>query len=407
MNPSIKPDKVMKKMTIIDNTLREGEQTPGVAFTIDEKLEVVRALSGAGVTLFDAAFPESSEQERKFVKVALSEVPEARIGASCRLLAGSMENAVKCGAKELFVIVPVSDLHLEKRLKISRAGQLGFLKTELAAFGGGADVNIVLEDAFRGDADFVIECMARACDYGAARIFLADTVGMVHPLVSAGLVRRARETVPAAVEIGTHYHNDLGLALANTLFSVEAGATCLTAAVNGLGERAGNTDIAQLCAAATLLSEFGHSVDMTKLRRISALVESKTGILVSQTAPITGYNAFRHTSGIHVHGMLEDPRTYEAVDPVMFNTSSELVLGKHSGRRHVRSLMASAGINGKFSEEALLAEIKDASHHPGKKKAAAELLDLYSAFNERNLGLSEAGFLELVKEKNCSPKDET
>ena len=382
----------------MDNTLREGEQTPGVAFGVDDKLEVLARLLDAGVTSFDAAFPESGEDERAFVRQA-SELLDSGLGVTCRLRRQAIEDAIDLGATDLFVVVPVSDVHLEKRLCITRSDLLDRVDHELTGLAGDlaghAALDVVLEDAFRADTGFLREALLRSVDVGARRIFLSDTVGVVLPDQVARLVADVRSLLPPHVEIGTHFHNDFGLAVASSLAAIGAGATAPTAAVNGLGERAGNTNLAELCAALRLLLGRECSVRLDHLPGLSKLLMGMTGILVSQTAPIVGHNAFRHTSGMHVHGLLRDTDTYEAIDPARFGAASGLVLGKHSGRAHVEHVLDGEPLEaGPLAD--LLVEIKRLSVARAHDGRPAQLLAAFEQFNAEALGIGPEEVLELL-----------
>lgn len=363
---------------------------------MEMKLAILERLVDAGIELFDAAFPESSPDEAAFLAEAVKRFPAARLGASCRLIRGALMAAVATGANELFAVVPVSDVHLEKRLGIDRPRMLERLVAELDGIRRHASLNVVLEDAFRADPVFVAQCAALSAGLGARRVFLSDTVGVVLPWKVKSLVRSVRDAIPREVDLGSHFHDDFGLGLANSLAAVEAGATHPTAAVNGLGERAGNTDLAQLAAAISLLMGRECGVRLDRLRPLSDFVMRISGILVSQRSPITGYNAFRHTSGVHVHGMLADRHTYEGFDPEVLGAKRELVLGKHSGRRHIRHLLGGSDDLSPELVERVLKAVKQASRATSGNWAEA-LYEVFRRFNEECLGFSEDEFQALVE----------
>jgi isopropylmalate/homocitrate/citramalate synthase len=208
------------------------------------------------------------------------------------------------------------------------------------------------------------------------------------------VVGRVRAALGEGVEVGTHFHNDFGLALANTLVALEAGATCPTAAVNGLGERAGNTDLAQLAAATACLLRLSHGVDLGKLRELSREVERRTGILVGQNAAVVGHNAFTHTSGIHVHGMLRDASTYEPIDPALFGACARLALGKHSGRNHIRHLLGGDAGGSEARVGAVLAAVKRMAVSRSRKEAALRLAEEFERFNREVLTLETREVLD-------------
>jgi isopropylmalate/homocitrate/citramalate synthase len=384
-------------ITLVDNTLREGEQTPGVALSVRDKMELAAALVESGINFLDGALPESFADEKEFLRLASREFPDLRLGASTRLIRDSILRARDNGAGEVFVIVPISDVHLEKRLKIDRNTLLERMETQLASVATQVSINIALEDAFRASPEFLIRTVQKARELGAARVFLSDTVGMVAPWQVEPVVRAVSMTAGGDLGIGTHFHNDMGLALANTLAAIRAGATFPTAALNGLGERAGNTDIMHLAATVRFLLDEDPQVDLPTLRKAAALAMKKTGILVAQNTPITGHNAFRHTSGMHVHGWLEDRETYEGIAPKEVGAQAQLVLGKHSGRAHLRHLLGAAGKLPEDQLDTLLRQVKRLCVGEGKEERIAGIIDNFQQFNNEVLGICETQFEQLVK----------
>jgi isopropylmalate/homocitrate/citramalate synthase len=386
-------------ITIVDNTLREGEQTPGVAFSVEDKLAILEALCQAGIGFFDASFPEAFPQEAEFIARARERFPNLRLGATCRLGRQGLLEAERLGANELFVVVPASDIQLSLRLKMSRSELLCALPGAVGDMAHRIPLNVVLEDAFRADETFLFELLKAGCDLGASRFFLADTVGIMLPGRVGELVGAVRAFLPDAFGVGTHFHDDFGLALANTLAGIKAGALFPTAAVNGLGERAGNTDLARLAAAAALLLKRETGVALGQLRAASGLVMKLSGILVGQNSAVTGYNAFRHTSGIHTHGLLLDRKTYEGVDPAHFGARSELVLGKLSGRAHVRHLLEERGVTDDATAQKVLARVKRTANSARTRAAREELLRTFNAFNEMWLGMRDDELRKLLEEE--------
>lgn len=320
---------------VVDCTLREGEQTAGVWFSIDEKLAVVDALAALGIRLLDAGMPGVSEDERIFLRAATGRT-SARIGASVRALTTACQLAVDTGCDEVFIICPVSVLHRESRLKLSEAGLLkritDCVKTVVA---GGRTCNVVAEDASRATPEGLRTAMTAAMDAGADRLFLCDTVGQWTPSSAADAFRDVAEWFPG-VPLGAHCHNDLGMATANTVAAVEVGCTWPTVTVNGVGERAGNAELFQV--AATVERLLGHTtgLNLAHATAISRQVELLTGFVVPQHQPLVGWNAFRHESGIHVDGMLKEPTTYASVEPEVVGREHAYVVGKHSGRALLR-----------------------------------------------------------------------
>ncbi len=389
------------KITIIDSTLREGEQTPGVAFTAEEKVEIVRLLADAGVTHFDAATAESSDEDAHFIAMAMDQVPDVKLGVSCRLRPSALRLAAATGAADLFVIVPTSDIHLEKRLRMSQSDLLEELTGAIADRPDPCPrINIALEDAFRTTPYFILQCIEKALEAGATRFFVSDTVGTTTPRGVRRMVRTVMSEFRDRIELGTHFHNDFGLATANTLAALEEGATLPTASVNGLGERAGIADLAQVAASARKLLGATHTVRLDRMRAVSTQLARLTGITVSQNSPITGHNAFQHTSGIHVHGMLIDPATYEALDGQCFGAKTELILGKQSGRHHLRHLLDEAGLEAPDDlVEALLQQVKAEAANPRRREALRAFSDRFDDLNKRVLPVDWSLLLEWLKRR--------
>ena len=214
------------------------------------------------------------------------------------------------------------------------------------------------------------------------------------------MVRTVMGEFHERIVLGTHFHNDFGLATANTLAALEEGATLPTASVNGLGERAGIADLAQVAAAAKKLLAATHTVRLDRVRALSTHLARLTGIVVSQNAPVTGHNAFRHTSGIHVHGMLTDPSTYEALDGKCFGTNTELILGKHSGRHHLRHLLDESGLDAPEElVEDLLQQVKAEAADPRRREALRAFADRYDDLNRRVLPVDWSLLLEWLKRR--------
>ncbi len=331
-----------ERLFVVDCTLREGDQTPGVAMRPDAKLRIAHLLDRAGVSLADAGMPEIGSEERAFLRDASRGCSSMVVGGSVRCLPRSVELALGCELRAVFVICPISRRHLEGRIGASLDRLLGDLErcAELVS-GAGASLEVVAEDATRADPDQLRALASAAADLGAARVYLADTVGCRTPGQIATLVTDLSEVV--TVPLGIHCHDDFGLGTANTLAAIEAGVRWPTATVNGIGERAGNASLEAVVCAAERLLEIDSGVDPTLLPELSRVVASASGMPVAWQAPIVGRNAFRHESGIHVDGVLKDPTSYEAYPPEWVGRGRSLVLGRHSGRAHLRALLAEMG----------------------------------------------------------------
>ncbi|MGQ0840058.1 LeuA family protein [Actinokineospora sp.] len=327
---------------VIDCTLRDGEQTPGVWFTVEEKVTLARLLSDAGILVLDAGFPASSGADIEAMQAMRHSGLRASIGATARPLRHDIAAAAKAQADEVFLFMPTSDLRLRETLGITRDRAAGIMRSGVdEALGEGMGVNIVFEDATRADPEHMVRLVDEVCLPGmVSRLILADSVGCAHPTSMRALVRTLAERLDPGIDICTHAHNDYGLATANTLAAIEAGARAMTCTVNGIGERAGNADLAECLASLTHLHGVEHGVDPTALPELSRYVERISGIHMSATKPVTGFNVYRHESGIHVDSMLKNVRSYEVLPPSWVGTERAYVLGKHSGTSLIRHLLA-------------------------------------------------------------------
>jgi len=322
-------------LQLVDCTLREGEQTAGVWFSIEEKLELVQTLADIGVYLLDAGMPAVSAAEREFLSLATGRTA-ARIGASVRAREDECQLAIDCGCDEIFIICPVSPLHRESRLGLSEASLLRRVMTIVRQVtSAGRTCNLVAEDASRTSFEVLHRVIRVATDAGADRLFLCDTVGAWTPSKAAESVAWVGDMFPG-LPVGVHCHNDYGMATANTVAAMEAGCMWPTATVNGVGERAGNASLIEVAAAAKSLLQLSTRLDFSRAAELSRRVEQLTGFVVPQHQPIVGYNAFRHESGIHVDGLLKEPDTYQSVSPKLVGREHSYVVGKHSGRALLR-----------------------------------------------------------------------
>lgn len=326
---------------VIDCTLRDGEQTPGVWFTVAEKVALAEMLSAAGVGVLDAGFPAASPADIEALQGMRQLGLRASIGATARPLRDDIAAARKAEADEVFLFMPTSDLRLKETLGITRDQAARLLRAGAEdVLAEGMGLNIVFEDATRADPEHMIRLIDQVCLPGmVSRLVLADSVGCALPGTMALLVRTLVRQLDPAIAVCSHAHNDFGLAAANTLAAVEAGASAITCTVNGIGERAGNADLAECVAALTHLHGLHHTVDPMALPELSRFVERISGIHMSATKPVTGFNVYRHESGIHVDSMIKDVRSYEVLPPSWIGRERSYVLGKHSGTSLIEHLL--------------------------------------------------------------------
>jgi len=350
--------KLPSRIRIFDTTLRDGEQTAGVSLTSDDKLEIAKALDGLGVDAIEAGFPISSEEERNAIRRIASEGMRAEVCGLARTLEKDIDAAVECGVGSVHTFIGTSDLHLNYKLKKSRQEAL---ETAVRAVehvkSRGLICEFSCEDATRTSLDYMTSVCKAVEDSDADRINIADTVGVMVPESTYYLVSKLKEEIK--IPISVHCHNDFGLAVANTLAGVAAGAEQVHVTVNGLGERAGNASLEQTVMGLKALYDAPVRIDVGRLTRVSALVERLTKIYLPPNYPIVGRNAFAHESGIHVHGVLSKAATYEPITPEMVGQRRKIVLGKHSGAHAVSQSLAELGINvSKEQLSAVVAKIK-------------------------------------------------
>ena len=333
-----------ESVEIIDCTLRDGEQAAGVWFTSDEKIKLARLLDAAGVSVLDAGFPAASGEEVEVLQALRQCRLDARIAATARATISDIAACKRAQAEEVFMFLATSDIRL-RTLGLDRQGvarQLRVGAEEIAGLGMG--VNIVAEDAYRTDPTWLVELLNGLHDIPIARFILADTVGAAFPQSIEHAVSVLRDHINPEIAIAMHCHNDFGMAVANTLSGVLGGARSITCTVNGIGERAGNADLSECVAALTHIFGIQHRINPACLAVVSDAVERASGIHMSALKPVTGYNVYSHESGVHVHGLLNDPRTYEFLPAAWTGRRSRIVLGKHSGVSSVAHIMRERGL---------------------------------------------------------------
>jgi 2-isopropylmalate synthase len=343
----------VRRIKIFDTTLRDGEQSPGIALRPAEKAEIGLALERLGVDVIEAGFAAASPGDFDGVAAVAGAVTRATVASLARTTAGDIDAAVAAleGAhhRRVHVFVATSALHMERKLGLTPAEVLERISWSVAYAAERTDeVEFSAEDATRSDRAFLAAACRAAVAAGATIVNLPDTVGYTSPAEYAGLFVDMVERCPelADVELSVHCHNDLGLAVANSLAGVEAGATQVECTVNGIGERAGNASLEEIAMALRVRADiFGAEtgIDPAVIRDASALVSGLTRYPVGPNKPIVGANAFAHEAGIHQDGMLKDAGTYQIIDPRDLGAAMTLPLGKHSGRHAFAIAVAEAG----------------------------------------------------------------
>ena len=343
----------MRRIKIFDTTLRDGEQSPGIALRPSEKGEIALSLERLGVDVIEAGFAASSPGDFDGVAAVADVVTRATVASLARTTADDIDAAVAALAsarhRRVHVFIATSALHMERKLGLSPAEVLERVRWSVAYAVERADeVEFSAEDATRSDRAFLAEVCRAAVAAGATIVNLPDTVGYTSPDEYAGLFVEMVERCPelAGVELSVHCHNDLGLAVANSLAGVGAGAVQVECTVNGIGERAGNASLEEVAMALRVRADVFNAVtriDPAVIRDASALVSDLTGYAVGPNKPIVGANAFAHEAGIHQDGMLKDAGTYQIIDPRDLGTAMTLPLGKHSGRHAFARACVEAG----------------------------------------------------------------
>jgi 2-isopropylmalate synthase len=390
-----------ERITIFDTTLRDGEQSPGCSMNLGEKVRLARRLQTLGVDIIEAGFPIASEGDFEAVRAVAAECREVSVAALCRTteqdIVRAWEAVGNAARPRLHTFVATSDIHLEHKLKKSRAEVLRMTReaVRLAATLT-EDVEFSAEDATRSDLDYLCEIFAAAVEEGARTLNVPDTVGYTTPTEFREIVRAVRERVVGErdVCISVHCHNDLGLAVANSLAALDAGARQVECTINGIGERAGNAALEEIVMALHVRADrlpYACGVRTEEIYPASRTLSEIIGFDVQPNKAVVGRNAFAHEAGIHQHGVLSNPLCYEIMTPESVGVpANRIVLGKHSGRHALAQRYAELGFNlsqpeveaayGRFTE---LADRKKRIYDqdllsliPARPHAGAELVEV-------------------------------
>ncbi len=358
-----------------DTTLRDGEQMPGATLEPDDKLQIALALEAAGVHSLDAGFPASSEADVEAIRRMVGVVRKPVLTALCRTIEGDIDAADRAlegnphHKRGVSLFCGTSPLHREHKLRKSQSEVLKIItdsvgyasrKFRIVAFSP--------EDASRTEIEFLCQCYREAIDAGATTIGFPDTVGVLTPKKAAEFIRRIQDGVPNLNRalLAVHFHNDLGLAVANTLACIEEGANVVQCTVNGIGERAGNASLEEVVMALAMHPDQYRRtfrVDTTKLAPLCRLVAELTGVMIPRMKPVGGANIFATEAGIHQDGLLKNPDTYLPFRPEKVGASGiQLVLGRHSGRRAVAHRLQELGLD--RTDEQVLAIVEQIKQQP-------------------------------------------
>ena len=325
-------DKIREKeIKIVDTTLRDGEQTAGVAFANHEKVTIAQTLSDMGVDQLEVGIPTMGGDEKATIKAICKRDLKASIMAWNRAVIADIEQSIDCGVDAVAISLSVSDIHIQHKLKKSREWVLENMYNAVTyAKKNGLYISVNGEDASRADINFLIEFINLAKEAGADRFRYCDTVGVMEPFTLRDTIEKIYKVTNFDIEM--HTHNDFGMATANAIAGIVGGANHIGVTVNGLGERAGNAALEEVIMALKFVYGYETNIDTTRFREISKYVSQASGRELPIWKAIVGTNMFRHESGIHADGALKDPKNYEAFDPSEVGLERQIVIGKHSGK---------------------------------------------------------------------------
>lgn len=369
------------KVCVVDTTLRDGEQTAGVVFANDEKIRIARYLDQIGVDQIEAGIPVMGGFEKECIKQMVQMGLKASIMAWNRAVISDLKQSVECGVDAVAISISTSDIHIEHKLQTTRENVLNMMADAVKfAKDNNLYVSVNAEDASRSDIEFLTEFALVAKHAGADRLRFCDTVGTLNPLTTYRYIKTLMDAVGLNIEM--HTHNDFGMATANALAGVYAGASYVGVTVNGLGERAGNACLQEVIMGLKHLMKINVNYNTTLFREVAEYVAVASNRPLSVNKPIVGANIFAHESGIHGDGVLKNPLTYEAFKPEEVGLERQIVIGKHSGTAAVRSKFVNEyGIEmDEQTAKEVLVKVRDKSIEVKRSLFDKEIMCLYEEY---------------------------
>ncbi len=363
------------KVRIFDTTLRDGEQTPGVSITPEQKVQIAIKLDELGIDAIEAGFPVVSHGETVAIKNITKQGLKAEICGLARAVKSDLDAAINCDLQYVHVFIATSDIHMQFKLRMNR--QQVMEKAVWAveyAKKHGVQVEFSAEDATRSDRAFLSQVFTAVANVGVDRLDIPDTVGYATPQYIEQLVKDVKAMT--RLPISMHCHDDFGLAVANSISGINAGADCAHVTINGLGERAGNASLEEFVMALQCLYGRKHNVKTELLYETSVFVSNTMGIIVQPNKAIIGENAFGHESGIHTHGIINNPLTYEPISPELVGRKRWMQAGKHAGAHGIKAMLESFGITPTEKELYDIVEKQKNLADKGKSITTAELLSI-------------------------------
>lgn len=364
-----------------DTTLRDGEQVAGIAYTPEQKVEIAKKLDAVGIESIDAGFPATNVEERLAIKKICDLGLNLRVMTMCRVVKEEIDLAVECGVDGVILFIPGSDIHLRAKFDsdVNAVRKKLFNKAKDAiayAKDKGLFIEFGLEDATRTDKSFLMDVLHMGDEMGADLLGMTDTVGCSTPERIYTFVKELATTFDKP--IGVHCHNDFGLATANTVAGLLAGGGYCSPTVNGMGERAGNASLEEVIMIMKLLYGLDLNYNTELLGGLSDLVSKYSGVAMDPFKPVVGSNVYSHESGIHTHGMLKDPLTYEVLDPSLVGRDRKFVMGKHSGRHLIKDVLQRSGVTISDEEvKVLWGDMKD-KQQIGQHYSEQDVIEYYN-----------------------------